>query len=163
MSSSLSNLELYLFFCLKNFRSIFSMMYRNGTNIVFNLFLLLKYNVYMHMCIHVCMHMCVCMCVHVCVYACVHTCVYVCHGHVEHVRCMFDRGYTCPCMGVWRPEFSLWHFFCHSPHYFSRNGLTLNLMIPCLARLETPGIFLSLIHQYWGHKHFHIWLSLRWW
>lgn len=71
MSSSLSNLELYLFFCLKNFRSIFSMMYRNGTNIVFNLFLLLEYNVYMHMCIHVCMHVCarvcVCMCAHVCV------------------------------------------------------------------------------------------------
>lgn len=120
-------------------------MYRNGT-IVFNLFLLLKYNVYMHMCIHVCT--CVCMC-------------------VMHMWSMWG---VCLIMGTLVPAWvyggqssASGIFFCHSPHYFSRNGLTLNLMIPCLARLETPGIFLSLIHQYWGHKHFHIWLSLRWW
>lgn len=109
------------------------MMYRDGTNICFfSLVLPLKY---------VCVHACVC--AHVCM------CVYLCYAHV----C------TCEvyvCSGIWRPEFSIWCLFLSLSTLFSRNSLTLNLMLPCLARLEAPGILLSLIHQYWGHRHLHI-------
>jgi hypothetical protein len=103
--------------------------------------------VYMHAC--GCASVCMCVCMHLC-YAHVCTCeaceVYVCLLMVTHVPTRAYGGQS-SASGV---------FFYHSLHYFLRNSLTLNLMFPCLARLEAPGILLSLIHQYWGHKHLHI-------
>lgn len=70
----------------------------------------------------------------------------VCGIHV----CMHKCGGVAQCSHMWGPYVDLdITFLCHSPPYFLRQGLSLNLGVTMLPDQYAPGIALSLPPQHW--------------